>query len=367
MKVLFWAERFLPDIGGVEVLAGHLLPVLRERYGHEIEVVCASAAATGSDDQWCGFPVHRLPFHGALLSRRLETISRLRRSVRTLVERFDPDLIHLNTGQPSLFFMGRGFAKPLIYTGHEPVLAKGPNSLLGRTLRASTFVTAVSRAVLGDLIRLCPSVEDRSVVVPCGLPIPLAKPCRAPVSPAHFFCVGRVVKGKGFDLAIRALAAVLASGRQAKLSIVGEGTALPGLRRLAIEVGIEPAVSFLGRVPPTQVASLLCQGTAVVVPSRIPEALGLVVLEAALLRRPAIAARTGGLPEVIREGESGLMFAVESVPELADRMSELIDSPELVERLGEQARLRAMREYSLEKCAGDYDRAYSSVGRNLDP
>jgi glycogen(starch) synthase len=367
LKVLFWAERFLPDIGGVEIFSGHLLPVLRERYRHKIEVVCNSAAATLLDDQWCGFPVHRLPFHRALLSRRPAAIIDLRRVIGSLVERFDPDLIHVNTSQPSLFFLGREIGKPRVYTGHEPVLAGESNSLLGRTLRGSAFITAVSRALLGDLIRLCPSIERRSAVVPCGLPVPLSRPCPVPLGPAHFLCVGRVIEEKGYDLAVRALISVLASGRQAKLSIVGDGAALPRLKQLVRESGIGAAVSFLGRIPPSDVSSVLCRATAIIVPSRMPEPLGLVVLEAAQLRRPAIAARTGGLPEVVRDGESGLLFSVENVPELADRMSQLIDSPELVERLGAGARARVIRAFSLEECAAAYDRVYLNVGRAVDP
>ena len=364
MKVLFWAERFLPHVGGVEVFAGHLLPLLRKRYGHEFEVICCSATATGSDDSWRGFSVHRLPFHQVLLARDPSAVIRLRQRVDGLMQRFDPDLIHLNTSQPSLFFLARRTRSPVLFSAHEPVLAKAPNSMLGRTLAASDYVLTVSRYLHQELVRLCPAIEDRSAVVPCAVPIPTTGCNAPPDGPARFLCAGRVVADKGFDVAIRALHRVIRSGRSAHLSIAGTGPALPQLKELAVELDIALWITFLGEISPARMPEVLAESTAAIVPSRWPEPQGLLPLEAAQLGRPSIAARTGGLPEVVLDGETGLLFTVDAVEELAGRMSDCVDRPNLVSELGERALKRVRRDFSLDGCAEAHHRAYArAAGR----
>ena len=85
----------------------------------------------------------------------------------------------------------------------------------------------------------------------------------------------------------------------------------------------------------------------VVVPSRWQEPLGLINLEAGACRKPVVATRVGGIPEVITDGENGYLVEAGDVDALAERVGRLINSPELRVSLGQAGRQRVEREFCL--------------------
>ena len=105
MKVLFWAETFLPQIGGVEVFSQHLMRGLVDR-GYEFELV---ATAREASDEWFAakIHVHRFPFRAALFGGDVRQIGKMRAEVIRLKQTYQPDLIHLNSTLPSAFFHDR--------------------------------------------------------------------------------------------------------------------------------------------------------------------------------------------------------------------------------------------------------------------
>lgn len=119
--------------------------------------------------------------------------------------------------------------------------------------------------------------------------------------------VGRVEAAKGPDVAYRALAVLRAEhGIDARLVLAG--ACKPAMRealdRLADELGISEHVELLGPVDRAGVGKLLEEAHALVVPSTWEEPFGLVLLEGALARVPVVAARSGGMPEALREHEA---------------------------------------------------------------
>ncbi|MGX5730814.1 glycosyltransferase family 4 protein [Pseudoxanthomonas beigongshangi] len=153
--------------------------------------------------------------------------------------------------------------------------------------------------------------------------------------------VGRMVPHKGHDLLVRALSLLGAVGEPMDLVLIGDatGTWPDELQQLINRLGLDARV----RLPGYQgkVAGLLRGLDAFVQPSR-SEALSLSLLEAMAAGLPVIAARTGGMPEVIEDGVNGLLFASEDAHALAWQLKKLLD-PALRERLGRQAR-RTQRE-----------------------
>jgi glycosyltransferase involved in cell wall biosynthesis len=155
--------------------------------------------------------------------------------------------------------------------------------------------------------------------------------------------VGQLIKAKGADVLLRALAPLPA---HAVLWLIGEGEEKEALAQLVVELGLETRVRFLGLQQHVQ--PYLQAADCFVCPSRWAEAAGLVVLEAAACGLPVLASRIGGLPEYVEEGQGGFLFEPCNHAELAALLVRLIKDPELCRRTGEQARLRAWQRFSPE-------------------
>jgi glycosyltransferase involved in cell wall biosynthesis len=141
----------------------------------------------------------------------------------------------------------------------------------------------------------------------------------------RFLCVGRLIPIKGHIVLLRAFRQLLDVRPDARLDIAGRGVLEQGLKDLARELGITDAARFLGHVTPVQKA---IEGSlAVVVPS-LGEGFGMVALEAMERGRPVIAASIGGLEDLVREGETGLLVAPGDADGLAEAMLRLANDPD---------------------------------------
>ncbi len=164
------------------------------------------------------------------------------------------------------------------------------------------------------------------------LPLPLTGATPLPVPPDHSEPAGPVVllarltAEKGADHLLRAThAAERALGRRVPLRIVGDGPELPGLRRLAADLGV--IAEFTGWMPGAERLTHLRGAALLAMPSLWPEPFGLAGIEAGALGVPAVGYALGGIPEWLRAGESG----------------EIAPSPPSADRLGD-AMVRALRD-----------------------
>lgn len=366
MRVLYWTERFWPDIGGVEVASVPFIHSLTRR-GHEFRVVtCHGERALPDESEYQGIHVSRLHFHRALLHHDLEDVHNVSDQVAALKEAFQPDLIHLVTAQPSLYFFHRTKAAhpaPALFTVCEPPLASSANSMLGRALCSARWVAAVSQAMLTDARALVPEITPRSSVIHNGLEPPDVAPTEPVVAPPTLLCLGRLVEEKGFDTAIEALARLLPRFPSARLIVAGDGPARAALERRAVEMEIGAAVRFTGWVEPEKVPELIAAASVVVVPSRWREPFGLVALEAAQMGRPVVAARVGGLPEIVLDGVTGFLAPPGDAQALAAYVERLIESPGPARAMGAAARARAGELFTLDRHVRAYEAIYRRVGR----
>jgi glycosyltransferase involved in cell wall biosynthesis len=182
-----------------------------------------------------------------------------------------------------------------------------------------------------------------------------------PQPPPHaprLLCVGRLVPIKGHDTLLHALALAVASIPDLTLEIAGDGPLRGRLEELARDLGIAEAATFAGRV--TSVADAYARAGIVVVPSR-GEGFGMVALEAAERGRAVIASAVGGLPEIVDDGVTGVLVKPGDVEELAAAIAALAADPERAAALGAAARERALREFTLERCADRTDALYRTA------
>ena len=363
MRVLFWTDWFLPSIGGVEIFAARLLPALARR-GHEVTVIAGHHCdGLPEETDFDGVLVRRFPFHQALAARELGALSETLRQVSRLKQELRPELVHLNTLGPSVFFQlasAQGRPAPVLLTMHSPVSedADRPDTLYGQALRAAEWVNCNSHAVHAELCRRLPELRDRSSVTYYGMDTPTLPPASRPLADPVVLCFGRLVRDKGFDLAITAFAQVRRSFPTARLVIVGEGAARPELQQLVAAEGLGEAVELPGAIAPHDIPALLNTASLVVVPSRWDEPFGLVALEAALMARPVVAARVGGLTEAVEDGSTGLLVEREDAAGLARAVTRLLRDPAAADAMGARARARARRLFAWDRCVGEYERLY---------
>ena len=165
------------------------------------------------------------------------------------------------------------------------------------------------------------------------------------------FCSGRAQPYKGIQVAIEAAALLQADGVDGvHLAYAGDGAYLPELRALAEARGLTN-VHFLGHR--TDVPALLGGATVAVVPSLWAEAFGLTVAEAMAAGVPLVASRTGGIPELVEDGKTGILVPPGDARALADAIRLLLEHPSLRESMALHAPIVAQRRFSLERAAVD--------------
>ncbi|HEX7588700.1 MAG TPA: glycosyltransferase family 4 protein [Anaerolineae bacterium] len=363
MRILLWSEAFLPSIGGVEILAAAFSEALDAR-GHRLSIIVNGKNTEGAPE-YNAMPVHRFDFDQVLASRDIRRYSAMLRDLRHLMRDFQPELIHVFHLGAGVFFQmqaAESVAVPSVVTLHQhlPDSQVQPDHLYGRILRRTSFITACSQAVLRITRSQVPEIAHRSCVIHNSLKSPLLEPTPPAPGPPRLLCVGRLVYQKGFDLAIDAFQQVLRQFPMARLSIAGDGPLRQELEAHADRLGLGQSVDFLGWVDTDRVPFLISTATALLVPSRA-EPFGLVTVQAGQAGRAVIAARVGGLPEIVIDRETGILFEKENSAALANAIIELHGHPDQLAVMGRKARLLVEQKFGWER----FLTAYEDLYRNL--
>jgi glycosyltransferase involved in cell wall biosynthesis len=174
-------------------------------------------------------------------------------------------------------------------------------------------------------------------------------------SDPRLLCIGRLIPIKGHLVLLRALAQARAQVPGVRLDVAGRGPLEPALKAYARELGLEDAVRFLGFVSPVQ--SAIEDAAVVVVPS-LGEGFGMVALEAMERARPVIASTVGGLPEIVADGETGLVVPPADAEALADAIVALAGDLPRAAAMGRAGRDRALAEFTPERCVERVEELY---------
>jgi phosphatidylinositol alpha-1,6-mannosyltransferase len=163
--------------------------------------------------------------------------------------------------------------------------------------------------------------------------------------------VSRIHRYKGHDIVLRAIASLAKVDREELMYLVaGDGPHAQELRQLAVDLGIDSHVCWLGFISEQELplvyhaSDLFVLCTRDVPEERAVEGFGLVFLEAQSCGTPVVGTRTGGIAAAIREGEGGWLIDQDDTKTLANMIRELIHSPQSYCDAGQQARRRMLRE-----------------------
>ncbi|MGQ0721231.1 MAG: glycosyltransferase [Candidatus Eiseniibacteriota bacterium] len=368
--VLLVSQFFPPAIGG----SASLLANVYSRLGRPVRVLTDSGSSPSADGPSGALDIRHARLatphwgvaHPAGLLRHARTAALLRRLARPRAA------VHCARVLPegvAAWLARRAGGPPYVCWSHGEDLA---------TAGTSRELTVVTRLVLrGAACALANSANTAALLERFGVPRSEVRVAYPGVDPQRFrpdvdgnplrrrlgaehdlllLSVGRLQRRKGHDTAIRALAA-LGSGRAGvRYVIVGTGEEEATLRRLAEECGVAGRGSFAGAVADAELPSYYAACDVFLLPNRKDgediEGFGIVFLEAQAAARPVVAGKTGGAPEAVAEGETGLLVGGDDVAELAAALDALLSSADLRAKLGSAGRARVLREFSWERAAG---------------
>jgi glycogen(starch) synthase len=369
MKVLVFAPQYLPIVGGIEILIDTLAQQFRKR-SVETVVVTDRPGDLPEHEVVNGTLVHRLDFSRAIGAQDSSGLLRALRRVSYIHEIEAANLLHVHApAQTGAWFIDRLLKKiairpPLIVTLHNPLEPDRTPSFVRELLLEADAVTAVAASVLDSAIQFAPRRGFSAVILngaeEFDIPAP-ARPQQDEVSPLHrLICVGRLHHDKGFDIAIAALAQLRARGFDADLTIVGGGPARQDLKETAATYGVADQVHFKDMQSHSEAREAIGRSSLVLIPSRMLEGLPLVALEAAHAGIPCVATATGGLPEAVENGVTGLLVPPDDAEALASAVTQLLDDSDLRQKFAQNARRSARKKFDLDGCARRYMMLYGA-------
>lgn len=279
---------------------------------------------------------------------------RLPRRIACELRRFQPDAVIAQGAQETALAL---IARRLARSKSAVILDlhgdwRAPTRLYGSKARRllDPFADALARGALrrADAVRTISGyttglVRAEGVEPAAEFPAfmdlePFTAPPLAPLpATRRALFVGVLERYKAFDVLADAWRRVAEEMPAAVLHVVGQGTLAPLARRLVEE--LPGRVEWTPSLSAEGVAAALDASTLLVLPSR-SEGMGRVVVEAAARGRAVVASRVGGIPDVVVDGETGLLVPPEDAAALADALARVLSDAALAERLGASGRIR---------------------------
>jgi glycosyltransferase involved in cell wall biosynthesis len=220
--------------------------------------------------------------------------------------------------------------------------------LLAAKLEKARFAACASHFVMAQAMRSTrPAIWPRLSMVRCAVDpvdLPAKMTSAAVVDALRLICVGRLSPEKGHAGLIAVVAELLSQGRSFHLTLVGDGPELESLRALVQQHSIAEYVTFAGRLDEQATLAKIAEADALVLASFM-EGLPVVLIEALALCVPVVASRVAGIPELVKHGETGLLFTPGDWNDLRSALESLIDNAELRERMALRGRERVLEEF----------------------
>jgi glycosyltransferase involved in cell wall biosynthesis len=328
-----------PHSGGAEQHFHSLFRRLAAR-GHDITLYCGGYPGAARKEDIEGIAIHRR-------GNRFTTAAWS--TLRYLRHRSDFDVIVDYTGQlhfltplyvrqprvaVAMHIVGDVYRHDLVFPTGQ-LLTWWEAFSLHHFYRREKFI-AISESTAGELARHGVG-EDQIKVIHCGRHEPPPDPSGAKTAQPSILYYGRLKRYKRVHLLLQALPEIRRRVPETHLHVVGSGDALPRLRRLAEQLGLDSAVTFHGYLPDSRRWDVVASTWVNVQPS-LKEGWGLTVLEAAQCGIPTVASRVAGLRDAIVEGETGELFEQDDVGEMVEKTTALLLDRPKREMLGAEAR-----------------------------
>ena len=351
-------------VGGSELAADSFAQNLAKR-GHEIHVITQREKGQIPFEEREGFSIHRL--------RRLRVrfVGAFLYSIAAYLEvrKIRPDIIHEQGTLGFALFINRLSRIPyIVYERGNPY--RRPKFyrrfVMAPNLKYSSVVLALTNYMAGGLREIC---NREVLVLPNG--VDLARFDALSRDKARIrlgigenekvaLFVGNINPVKGVEYLIEGMGSLAGKFPQARLFIVGRDMQNGKIQHLVRERNLQAKVVFTGFVPPAQIPQYMIAADVFVLPS-VTEGFPNVLLEAMAAGLPLVSTDVCGLPEIVEDGENGLLVPPEDPQGLAEAISRLLDDEDLRKRMGKNARKRAESHFGWDVITGRLEEIYNSV------
>ncbi len=382
MSLIILANDFPPSTGGIQRYLYELAAALQRR-GEELLVIAPDQPGAQDFDASSPVPTVRVP-----AGNRLQSARALAQAATQSIRRRQPDnpvkatvagnwwpdglaawLVRRRTATP---YVVMGYGREMIQTGANPVKWLIQNLIIG----GAAGGLAISRYSAQQLQRRGLKAGRLAVIYGGADPSTFeadehqVAQVQAELNPAGrpvMLTVSRLVQRKGHSQVIAALPQVINQVGPVRYLIVGTGPEEQALRRLADQHKVSQFVEFLGQVDNRKLPALYRAASVFIMPSRDLyghpiEGLGLVYFEAGLGELPAIGSTTGGIPEAIADGETGLLVNPEEPDQIAAALVRLLSNEDFAAQLGKAARARVLRDFTWDRVAERFQKALEKWG-----
>ena len=348
MKVLH-----LHKLTGVSGSEGHLLALLPALRAAGIDARFLGLDVPGSDAPRFYERLEETGVPHASVRCGPDLSPRMARDVIRAVRAERPDLLHTHLVHADVYgsIAARTTRTPFVSTRHnDDRYLLGPFRYVDRGFaRGARRLIAISDAVRRFLVAAGHDPR-RLVTIRYGLDEPSRAPSRPspeeagiPAGVPLALAVGRLIEQKDHATLLRAFALVQRDVPEARLAILGSGPLEAATRSLAAELGLAESVKLPGR---TEIRDWLARANVFVHTSRW-EGFGIVLLEAMLASLPVVATRVSAVPEVVADGETGVLVEAGDVDGVARELGALLADPERARRFGAAGLARARADFSV--------------------
>lgn len=361
-RVLF-VESHGDIIGGGQI---SLLALMGQLSASTPEYACPAEGSMTSAVRQAGIPVHVVAMPPLRLAAALSAMGMVWRLSR-LARRLGAELLHANGSRAMCYAGLAGLLARLPVVWHVRVIESDGwwDHLLSRL---ATRIIAISEAVRRRFHYL---PEQKVPVVYNGVDLQAFGEAKGMALRRRLQLENRPLIGMVAQLLpwkrqvdfIRAAAILTPTHPEARFLIIGTDPAPGGayerqLRELTTDLGIEDCVIFTGFIP--EVPEVMAMLDLVVLTSD-NEPFGRVLIEAMAASRPVVATRGGGVPEIVLDGETGLLVQVGDVEGIASALAALLADPARRSAMGEAGRQRVLAQFSIESHAGKIETLYRQI------
>jgi glycosyltransferase involved in cell wall biosynthesis len=347
-------------ISGSEAHLLSLLPRLRER-GWDVRMLMLHQHEPGAWEFADALTARGVPLDAIPLRADVDPVAFFR--VVGYLLRARPTILHTHLVHAEAYGLPAGALArvPVRFTTKHGFNEFREAPYFGLADRAVASLAHVHIAISRGLARYLEEVEgfdgESFEIVHYGID-PDGEPAAYAGGERRLLCVGRLIPIKGHIVLLRAFAAAKRQLPDLQLDVAGRGPLEPALRAFARELGIADSVHFLGHVSPIQGA---IERSAVVVVPSMGEGFGMVALEAMERARPVIAASIGGLGELVRDGETGLLVPPGEAEPLRAAVVRVAGDLELARAMGEAGRRRALTRFLQDFCTDRTELLYDGA------
>lgn len=373
MKIAMYNLTTTCRFGGVETFVWETSRELARR-GEEVRIIGGEGTirkeAPGVNLSLFPFwPRERIPNLGTRFRKMGERLSfGCRAYPGVIAEKYDIFHIHKPYDLPWAWAVKKRIGCGVILGSHGTDFFPGDKTFISavdRVVSCSRFNADQVQERYGIIPRVIYNGIDPEVFRPLPPDVDLRKRMGIPEESRVVVFAGRLIGLKGVHILLRAMTRL---DRRVpwRLMIIGDGSARGELNHLGHELGIRDQVLFCGYIANRELPSYYSFADLAVFPSLADETFGMGICEAMACGRAVLSTRVGGIPELVTDGETGVLVEPRNWEELGDRMDRLLSDANLRSRLGAKALDRARNCFTWEKVAGRLQSIYQEVLKNPD-